>query len=307
MTEPQRIVSLLPSATEIVFALGAGDRLVGVTHECDYPAGVRQKAVVVRAALQLENMNAAEIDRAVTEQLSSGSSIYNIDLDLLRDLQPDLLITQDLCAVCAPAANDLAAAVAKLPSTLRIVTLTPHSLADVLDNVREIGDAIGCRAEADALLSGARQRLTRIREITAPLDRPRVFCMEWTDPVYCSGHWVPEMVEIGGGHDALGRIGHDSVRIEWNDVLAFAPEILVVMPCGYDLPNAQSRAAALSQLPGWDDLPAVKSKRAFVADANSYFARPGPRLIDGLELLAHLLHPGECDWKGAPNAFARLH
>jgi len=303
---PQRIVSFLPSATEMVYALGAGGRLVGVTHECDFPPEARRKAVVVRPALQLETMSPGEIDAAVSGQASTSGSVYNVDAALLRELQPDLIITQDLCSVCAPAQDEISRAISDLPQQPRILSLTPHTLGDVLRNVRELGLAIGCNAEAERLIRDAEQRLDRIRAKTSGLRRARVFCMEWTDPIYCSGHWVPEMVEIAGGSDAIARKGDDSVRVAWEEVVAVAPEVLVIAPCGFDLAHAKQQASTLPQLPGWETVPAVHSGRVYVVDANSYFARPGLRLVDGTELLAHLVHPEHSEWRGSSDAFAKL-
>ena len=303
---PQRIVSFLPSATEMVYALGAGDRLVGVTHECDFPPEARSKRVVVRPVLQLETMSPGEIDAAVSGQVSASSSVYNVDAALLRELQPDLITTQDLCAVCAPAQDDISRALAGLPQSPRILSLTPHTLADVLDNLRELGTALGCIAESEALICDAQQRLERVAARSSRLTRARVFCMEWTDPIYCTGHWVPEMVEIAGGSDMIARKGGDSVRVQWEEVVAFAPEVLVIAPCGFDLAHAKQQATGLLQLPGWDSVPAVQSGRVFAVDANSYFARPGPRLVDGTELLAHLIHPEHFEWHGSSDAFANV-
>ena len=303
---PQRIVSFLPSATEMVYSLGAGDRLVAVTHECDFPPEARNKPIAVRAALLLATMTSSEIDVAVSRQSSTGASLYTVDEHLLRELQPDLIITQELCQVCAPSGNEITQALKQLSQAPRVLTLTPHSLDDVLQNVLEVGDAIGCRDRADVLVQNARDRLEIIRQQTASLIRPRVFCMEWTDPIYCSGHWVPEMVEIAGGLDPIGGRETDSVRTSWEEVVAAKPEVLVIMPCGFSLADAVKQAASLPALPAWMDLPAVRSGRVFVVDANAYFARPGPRLVEGTELLAHLFHPAEVGWRGPANAFAKL-
>lgn len=303
---PKRVVSFLPSATEMIYSLGAGDRLVAVTHECDFPLEARTKPIVVRAALPLETMSSSEIDVAVSGQLAAGDSLYTVDENLLRELQPDLILTQELCQVCAPSGKDITQALKQLPQAPRVLSLTPHSFDDVLQNLRDVGDAIGRRDEADSLIANARARLDSIRRQAAELDRPRVFCMEWTDPVYCSGHWVPEMIEIAGGVDTISRKGADSVRIPWDEVVANAPEVLVVMPCGFALGEAIKQASHLFSLPGWRNLPAVRNRRVFAVDANSYFARPGPRLVDGVELLAHLFHSEEFGWPGPAGAFDPL-
>lgn len=302
-----RIVSLLPSATEMACALGLGDKLVGVTHECDHPAEARSKPVVVRNALALETLSQREIDVAVSERLRAGRSLYELDVELIERLSPDVIITQSLCDVCAPSGNEIARLLGALSKTPEVLWMTPRSLAEIEDNLRELGRATGRLARAERLIGGGRARLEAVEAATRQIEqRPRVFCMEWLDPVYCCGHWVPEMVALAGGEEALGRPGSESVRIAWDDVLAWAPEVLVVMPCGYDLEAASLRAPALFGRRGFGDLPAAREGRIYVVDANSYFARPGPRVVDGVELMAHLLHPGQFRWSGSNDAYRRL-
>ena len=297
----------MPSATEMVFSLGLGDQLVGVTHECDYPLAARSRPAVVRNALPIETMTQREIDRAVTQRLRDGLSIYELDDVLVERLAPDVIITQSLCDVCAPSGNDLARLLAKLSKKPEIVWMTPHSLAEIEGNIRDLGRATGCDVAATRLIECGRQRIAQVVEAAKQAQNcPRVFCMEWLDPVYCSGHWVPEMVELAGGVDALGRLGTDSVRIQWQDVLDWAPEVLVVMPCGYSLEAAFERARPMFDLPGYASLPAVRNNRVHVVDANSYFARPGPRVVEGTELLAHLIHPDLFDWHGRSDAYCDL-
>ena len=302
-----RIVSFLPAATEMVFALGAGDQLVGISHECDFPPGARGKPVVVRPALQLESMTLAEIDVAVAAQIRSGASLYTVDEDLLSALKPDLILTQNLCQVCATSGNDLASALKLLQPTPEILWMSPHSLAEIFENILQLGHALGLANKADACVEECRRRLAQVTARTAQTStRPRVFCMEWADPVYCAGHWVPEMVELAGGRDELARRGTDSVRMPWADVVAWAPEVLVFAPCGFNLEKALEQLPYLENLPGWSELPAVRNQRAYVVDANSYFARPGPRVVEGTELLAHLIHPEIFDWTGPPDAFQAI-
>jgi iron complex transport system substrate-binding protein len=303
----QRIVSFLPSATEMVCALGLGDRLMGVSHECDHPPEAKSKPVVVCAVLPVERMSQAEIDVAVTQRLRDGLSLYRIDERLIRDIAPDLIVTQDLCQVCAPSGNEVSQLLTTLPTRPRILSMTPKSLDGIFSNLRELGEATGTAERARELICAAQARLARIASKTRQLShRPRVFCMEWIDPVYCSGHWVPEMVELAGGTDELGRRGTDSVRIAWEDVLRWAPEVLLVMPCGLDLEKAVIQARALFSYPGCSNIPAVQAGRVYAVNANSYFARPGPRVVDGTELLAHLLHPTLFDWTASERAYQRL-
>jgi iron complex transport system substrate-binding protein len=307
MDQARRIVSFLPSATEMICALGLADRLAGVTHECDFPPEVRDKPVVVRSALPTERMSQSEVDAAVTERLRNGLSLYQVDERLLQAIAPDLIVTQDLCQVCAPSGNEVAQVLSALPAKPKILWLTPKSLGQIFENLHELGAATGRRRQAEEIIVNGRARLQRIAAQASRLTaRPRVFCMEWIDPVYCSGHWVPEMVRIAGGIDELGREGADSVRIPWNDVLHWAPEVLIVMPCGCGLAKAAEHARQLFHYPGSSELPAVRSGRVYAADANSYFARPGPRVVEGTELLAHLLHPSVFEWRGPPDAFIRL-
>jgi iron complex transport system substrate-binding protein len=307
MVETRRIVSFLPSATEMICALGLGDRLLGVTHECDYPPEIMGKTIVVRNVLPIESMSQSEIDSAVTQRLRSGLSLYQVDETLMQEIAPDLVVTQDLCQVCAPSGNEVSQLLKVLPSKPQILWLTPKSLEQIFDNLRDLGEATGRFQIAETLIAEGRARLEKVEAATlAASSRPRVFCMEWMDPVYCCGHWVPEMVRIAGGIDKLGREGADSVRIAWKDVLQWRPEILIVMPCGFGLEKAAEQAQQLSAYPGWADLPAVRARRVYAVDANSYFARPGPRIVEGTELLAHLLHPDLFEWKGSAGAFRSL-
>lgn len=307
MKTSQQIVSFLPSATEIACALGLTDQLVGITHECDYPVEIEGKPVVVRSALPIETMNQREIDVAVAERMRAGHSLYQVDEKLLQELAPDLILTQDLCQVCAPSGTEVSQALNLLPKKPRILWLTPNSLEQIFANVRELGEATGRAEEADELIANGRARLEKIAAVTSRLShRPRVFCMEWLDPVYCSGHWVPEMVRIAGGIDSLSRQGKDSVRIPWEDVVKWAPEVLIITPCGFNLEKTIEQALQLFTYEGWANLPAVREGRVYAVDANSYFARPGPRVVDGTELLAHLIHPDVFNWEGSTRAYQRL-
>ena len=307
MKTAQQIVSFLPSATEMACALGLSDQLVGITHECDYPAEIKGKPVVVRNALHIEKMNQAEIDVAVAQRMRDGRSLYEVDEKLLQELAPDLILTQDLCQVCAPSGNEVSQALKLLPKQPQILWLTPNSLEQIFANLRELGEATGRTKKAEELVAAGRARLEKIAAVTRNLsDRPRVFCMEWLDPVYCSGHWVPEMVRVAGGIDSLSRQGKDSVRIPWEDVVKWAPEVLIISPCGFNLEKTIEQAVQLFTYDGWANLPAVREGRVYAVDANSYFARPGPRVVDGTELLAHLIHPELFAWNGPASAYQLL-
>src|SRR5260370_1261875 len=307
MTNAARIVSFLPSATEMACALGLGDQLVGITQECDYPSEVEGKPVVVRNVLPIEQMSQPEIDAAVEQRVREGLRRYQVDEKLLQELAPDIIMTQNLCQVCAPSGNEVTHALNLLPKKPQILWLTPKSLAEIFDNLWELGGATGRLKEAEDLIAAGRARLERVSAVTRNLsDRRRVFCLEWLDPVYCSGHWMPEMVEIAGGVDALARKGTDSVRIPWDDLLEWAPEVLIITPCGFNLDKVFEQTPRLFTYPGWSALPAVRANLVYAVDANSYFARPGPRVVDGTELLAHLIHPELCKWEGSPEAFRRV-
>lgn len=287
MREAVRIVSFLPAGTEIVHALGAGSDLLGRSHECDYPAEVTRLPVVSRPALRLEGLGPEQVDRAVTERLKSGASLYEIDEVLLRELAPDVILTQDLCQVCAPSGNELSRALRELPGAPRVMRLTPRTIAQIHDNILEVGDAIGRRPAAEALVAENTQRIARVAKLLAGQPVRRVVFLEWIDPLFCAGHWVPEMIAMAGGADRLGKPEADSERVNWEDVLETAPEIIVVAPCGYGLARA-------TELGG--ELPSVSNATVYAVDANAYFARPGPRVAEGVELLAHLFHPARFPW-----------
>ncbi len=290
----------------MIGALGLLDQLAGITHECDYPAQVAGKPVVVRSAIHTAEMSQSAIDTAISERLRRGESLYEVDESLLRELAPDLILTQNLCQVCAPSGNEVSRTLALLPKKPQVLYLTPKSLADIFENLRAIGTATGSLSRAKALITEAKSRLARIAQATVGLVPPRVFFMEWIDPIFCGGHWVPEMIERAGGRDALARHQTDSVRVAWDEVCRSNPEVLIIAPCGYNVRQTLERTAPLKKYPGWQDLPAVQNNRVFAVDANAYFARPGPRVVEGVELLAHLFHPHQFKWNGQGNAFAKV-
>jgi iron complex transport system substrate-binding protein len=293
-----RIVSLIPSATEILFALGLGDEICGVSHECDFPAEARTKRVVVHPRIP-DGLSAGEIERRVREYVARGESLYIVDAAALAELDADLIITQDLCHVCAATPDDLAAALNGLARMPRILTLDPQSLADVYANVRLVAEAAGCAPEADRVVGALESRVATVERAVAGRARPRVLCLEWLDPPYPGGHWVPEMVEYAGGIDVLGRVRVPSTPVAWDAVLATQPDIAVIMPCGYGSEKAASEYTAAPLPKGWADLPAVRAGRVFCVDGSSYYSRSGPRLVDGIEILAALIHP-ECADKIVP-------
>jgi iron complex transport system substrate-binding protein len=302
-----RVCSLLPGATEIAFALGLGDDVVGVTHECDYPAEARQKPVVVHGLVDSNRMTSLEIDRWVGERLGSNQGLYLLDEERLREAAPDVILTQGLCDVCAIDYNEVVAASETLAKKPKIVSLTPNCLTDVLDDVARVGEATGRRHIAERVVEELEQRISSVREQAATSSaRPRVACLEWFDPIYLAGHWVPEMIEIAGAEDVLGRRGKPSEKVEWQSIRESTPEIIVLMPCGFDVPRTLREAGVLERLEGWHDLPAVKAGKVFAVNGHAFFSRPGPRLVDGLEILAHIIHPKIFPTQPPPDVLQRI-
>ena len=287
-----RICSFLPSATEILFALGLGDQVVGVTHECDYPPAARERPVVVHSTVDPAVLSSAEIEAAVRASLAGGPGLYVVDAEALRAAAADLIVTQDLCDVCALPAEAVTAAIAALPRQPKMVSLKPERLHEVLADIRRVGEAAGRGGEAGRLVAELTERITTVGKLTARLNhRPRVLCIEWFDPLYVGGHWIPEMVNLAGGMDAAGRAGEKSRILAWEEARAAGPEVIALIPCGFAPERIARELRSLERLPGWAALPAVRSGRVYVTDASAYFSRPGPRLVDGLEILAHFLHP----------------
>ncbi len=284
-----KICSLLPSATEILFALGLGEQVAGVSHECDFPAEARSKPVLIRSRIT-HTGSAADIDRQVREFLDRGESLYSVDFELLRAIEPDLIVTQDLCHVCAATPDDLGAALARLKRQPQVVTLNPHSLADVCADIQAVGEATNRRREARTVVARFEAEIARVEKSVRGSERPRVVCLEWLDPPYVAGHWVPEMVDRAGGVDVLGHAGRPSFRVEWGTIFAARPEVIFIMPCGYSLTAAQAEFQNLTLPCAWDDLPAVRNDRLFVVEASGYFSRPGPRLAAGMAVLADAIH-----------------
>jgi iron complex transport system substrate-binding protein len=286
-----RICSFLPSATEILCAIGLQDSIAGISFECDYPPEVRSKPVVVYTRL-LPALAPAEIDRQVNETVRQGKSLYRIEVEKLKQIQPDLVITQDLCHVCAASSEDLRAATTVLPPWTRVISLSPHRLSDIWQNILSIGDATGRQAEAAIVVEKSKQRIDQVQKALAyVVARPRVLCLEWLDPPFIAGHWVPEMVELAGGTDVLGRRGEPGFRTNWDDVLGTDPQIIVIMPCGYDLERNTKELRSFAFPDGWRRLRAVRNRRVFAVNSSGYFSRPGPRVATGVEMLARIIHP----------------
>jgi iron complex transport system substrate-binding protein len=302
-----RICSLLPSATEIAFALGLGDSVVGVTHECDYPPEAKQREVVVKSAIDPHQIDSSTIDKIVTGHLKAKKSLYTIDLARFKETNPDLILTQGLCDVCALDYQEVSEAAKTLARRPNIISLTPETLTDVLTDIAHVGQATGTPREAAALVDQLSARIQHVREQASRSDlRPRVACVEWLDPIYCAGHWVPEMVGLAGGIDGLGKMGQPSQKIDWSQMIDYGPEIMVLMPCGFNVERTIGEIDLLYRLPGWKDLPAVKEGNVFTVNGHAYFNRSGPRLVEGLEILAQIVHPESFPWTAAPDAARKL-
>ena len=280
-----RIVSLVPHATELLFALGLGAEVVAVTHECDHPAAARALPRVTRDALA-PGLSAAAIDAAVRERTLAGEAIYELDREALARLEPDLIVTQALCPVCAVSYDEVAELARELPSRPRVIALDPTTLGETLADVRTVAQATDRRRQGLELVMATTARIDRVREAVRGRRRARVAALEWLDPVFVAGHWTPQLIELAGGEDVLGLPGEPSETTTWEQLAAAAPEVVVVMPCGYDAARAHAEALAYA-----GELSALGAERVVAVNASAYFSRPGPRLVDGLELLAHILHP----------------
>jgi iron complex transport system substrate-binding protein len=280
-----RIVSLVPSATEMLFALGLGDDVVGVTHECDYPPRARDLPKITRDVLP-PGLSAAEIDAAVKQRTLAGESIYELDAEALHELEPDLIVTQALCAVCAVSYDDVRAIAEEIDTQPMVISLDPHTVGEMLGDARTLAQATDAKDAAVDLVQEASARIDRIRLLTRGARRPRVVALEWLDPPFAAGHWTPQLIEYAGGEDVLGFAGENSEQRSWEELAASDPDIVIVMPCGFDAEIAH-REAEMHR----DQLAALGAGEVVAVDAAAYFSRPGPRLIDGLELLAHILHP----------------
>lgn len=284
-----RIVSLLPSATEILCELGLGPELVGVSHECDYPAEVRGLPAVTRSTIDTDGSSRA-IDDQVRDHLAGAQALYSLDRERMAELAPDLVVTQALCDVCAVAAEEVESVACSLPGSPRVLNLEPMSLAEVFATMDEVGQATGREAEAEAWKNRARQRIAEVEAVAANTEPQSLAFLEWIDPLFNAGHWTPELIEMAGGADCLGVPHQPSHQIEWQQLLDAQPQVLVIGLCGFNIDRTEQDMPILADTPGWRDLPAVQNGRVHVVDGNAYFNRPGPRLLDSLELLAHILH-----------------
>jgi len=303
---PQRIVSLLPSSTEILCALGMRERLVGVSHECDYPADVIGLPTLTEPQLDPHGLS-GEIDTRVRQIVQEGLSVYRIKTDVLQSLQPDLIVTQDQCDVCAVSLPEVEEAVrCFLTPGVKVVSLKPQRLGDIWEDMRHVARATEREDAAEEVLRGLKRRLWQLEQQTRYLPRPRVACIEWIEPLIAAGNWVPELLEIAGGEYALSGAGAHSPVMTWDALVAYQPEVLVLMPCGFPIAQTQRELSALMTQPQWNALPAVKTNRVFIVDGNAYLNRPGPRIVDSAEILAEILHPDACAGFAPVGAYVRV-
>lgn len=294
MSIPQRIVSLLPSSTEILCALGLRACLVGVSHECDYPADVIGLPTLTEPKLNPHGLS-GEIDTRVRQLVQEGLSIYRINTELLQSLQPDLIVTQDQCHVCAVSLPEVEDAVrCFLTPGVKVVSLKPQRLGDIWEDLRQVARATAQEDTAEEVIRGLKRRLWKLEQQTRHLPHPRIACLEWLDPLIAAGNWVPELLEIAGGKYALTGAGEHSPVMTWDALGAYQPEVLVLMPCGFPIAQTQRELSALRTQPQWHMLPAVQTNRVFIVDGNAYVNRPGPRIVDSAEILAAILHPDVC-------------
>lgn len=284
-----RIISLVPNGTEILFAVGAGDLVVGVSHECDFPDEARTRPILTGSALT-PGMTAAEVDAAVAAQVGSGASLYTLDEGKIAELDPDVIVTQQLCPVCAVSTEQVDGAVRPLPRCPDVISLDPKSLADVFVDIRRVGDFTGRTDQAAGLLDELQARLDVVRAAVSGKARPRVLALEWLDPPFAGGHWVPEMIALAGGLDVIASPGDHSARLTWEQIAKADPDVIVVMPCGFDEAGAAAQIETIADRPEWRSLRAVREGRVHPVDANGCFSRPGPRLVDGIERLATIFH-----------------
>ena len=301
-----RICSFLPSGTEIVYALGMGDSLYAVSHECDYPAEALAKPKIVRSRFDADKLSSQEIDRLVTEMYQRGERIYEVDESVLREAAPDLVLTQELCDVCAVSYEDVRHAASRLAYPPNVVSLDPASIGNMLEDIEMVGDLCGVPDAATAFIAELKERIDAVRSrASAAASAPRVACIEWLEPPIVAGHWIPQMVELAGGVDALAKPGEASRRITMEELAASEPDVLVLMPCGMTEVRAREEFEALGNLEEWRKLPAVANSRAYFVDSGSYFSRSGPRLVDGLEQMAYMAHPDKFEKPDSVTQYGR--
>jgi len=287
-----RICSFLPSATEILYELDLGDSVVGVTHECDFPPEASKKTVVVRSSFDASKLNSEEINSMIVQLVRNGKDIYVVDDRALKKANPDLIVAQGLCEVCSPHMKELDRAMHILDNKPKVIVLDPHNLDDVLVSIEQVAKTVGREKKGNEVVNALRNRIDHVRSVAkSARHTPKVLCIEWLDPIFTAGHWVPEMVELAGAINGVSKRGEPSRRMKWQEALKFEPDIIVLMPCGFDVERAMKELWRIEKQEEWKKLDAVKNKMVYATDASSYFSRPGPRTVTGLEILAKIIHP----------------
>ena len=307
MTSAERVVALLPSATEIVAALGCASRLVGRSHECDYPSGVESLPVCTRPRVELGG-SSAEIDASVRNAVKDAVAIYEVLEDQLRNLAPDVIVTQSQCEVCAVSFEEVEAAVASWSGrAVALVSLEASTLNDVYDDIMRVAEVLGVAEAGDELVTAMTNRAMAVADFAGEIDvSPRVACIEWSEPLMAAGNWIPEMVSLAGGRNLFGEVGGHAPELAWEELLEADPEVIILMPCGFDLKQTIGEVETFLAKPGWDNITAVKTGRVYATDANAFFNRPGPRLADSLEMLAEILHPNAFQFGHKDTGFQRV-
>ena len=302
----ERIISLLPSSTEIICALGLREHLVGVSHECDYPSDVAGLPILTEPKLDPRGTS-SDIDTRVREIVQEGLSVYRLKTEVLQGLKPDVIVTQDQCEVCAVSLPEVENAVqCFLTPDVTVVSLRPEKLDDIWTDIRRVAQATGREENAAALIQDSKERLGKVEQKTQHLPRLRVACLEWLHPLMAAGNWIPELVDIAGGEYGLVEAGAHTPTITWEALIAYQPEVIVIAPCGFQIPQSQTDLPQLTAHPHWPSLPAVQKNRVYVADGNAYYNRPGPRIVESTEILAEILHPEECASMALPGSYVRV-
>jgi|SRR5579872_1347779 len=287
---PNRIVSFLPSATEILYELGVGDKIVGVTHECNYPEQAKSKLRVIHSSFDPDTMTSQEIDNKVVDLMHSGKDIYILDDEILKKADPDLIIAQGLCEVCSPYTKEISRAVTILDNKPEVLILEPRNLEDILQNILDVANKVSKLKEGQSFVDSLKKRITYIQ--TRPKkSKPKILCVEWLDPLFTAGHWIPQLVEIAGGINGISSTGDQSSRMEIDETIKFEPDIIILMPCGFDIKRTILEYEKLANHPQWKSLVAVQNNKVYAVNANEYFSKPGPRTVTGLEILAKIIHP----------------
>jgi len=302
-----RIVSLLPSSTEIVYELGLGSDLVGVSHDCDYPPEVTKKICLTSIDIDPAKASSATVNEWVAGKVHSGTSIYHIDPGALKRANPDLILTQELCEVCAPSFTEVKSACKILEGDRKIISLEPTCIDDILDSILIVGQATGKAEKAEQLVNSLRNRMRKLEEMVSNVNsRPEVACLEWLDPIFSAGHWVPEMVSKAGGVDRLTQLSRPSIRLEWSRILEYDPEMLILMPCGFNLDRTIQDSESIRHYNGWQKLRAIQNHQVFAVNGTAYFNRPGPRIVDGMAILAEIMHPDSVQGMAPADSYKRL-